>query len=103
MIYAVKLVGYITFSWSLPENHNALPLFFYDDEEFGNFRDFENFETKTDLKIELIQPIMDEINGIEMTEMKSINSISINDRPPTSQPCHFNYCSRYVLGRFGLK
>ena len=44
------------------------------------------------LRIELPPPIMDEINGIEMTE---IESISINGRPPPApQPCHFNYCPR---------
>ena len=44
------------------------------------------------LRIELPPPIMDEINGIEMTE---IESISINGRPqPPPQPCHFNYCPR---------
>ena len=68
------------------------PLFLYDDEEFQDFRDFENFETKPDSIIELPPPIMDEINGIEMTE---IESISINGRPPKApQPCHFNYCPR---------
>ena len=64
------------------------PLFLYDDEEFQDFRDFENFETKPDSIIELPPPIMDEINGIEMTE---IESISTNKRP---QPCHLNYCPR---------
>ena len=44
------------------------------------------------LRIELPPPIMDEIYGIEMTE---IESISINGRPPPApQPCHLNYCSR---------
>ena len=67
-----------------------LPLFLYDDEEFQDFRDFENFETKPDSRIELPPPIMDEINGIEMTEMESINSW----QPAPILPCSFNYCSR---------
>ena len=67
-----------------------MPLFLYDDEAFQDFRDFENFKTKDKLRIELPPPIMDEINGIEMTEMESINEW----QPAPILPCSFNYCSR---------
>ena len=68
------------------------PIFFDDDE------DTSSFGTKTDLITEIPPPIMDEIKGIEMTEMESINNLlpPINGiRPPAPEPCFENYCSRY--------
>ena len=56
----------------------------YDDENISPFG------TITDFEIEIKPPIMDEINGIEINEMESIESI--NGKRP--QPCYVNYCSK---------
>ena len=50
--------------------------------------DMSPFKTKTDSRIELPPPMMDEINGIEMNEMES------NKWTPVPEPCYVNYCSQ---------
>ena len=72
------------------------PIFFDDDEDHREIT--SSFGTKPDLITEIKPPIMDEIKGIEMTEMESINNLlpPINGiRPPAPEPCFEKYCSRY--------
>ena len=37
-------------------------------------------------------PMKDEILGIEVTEMESLNT-EVNSRPPISRPCYVDYCA----------
>ena len=65
------------------------PIFFDDGE------DTSSLGNKPDLITEIPPPIIDEIKGIEMTEMESIKGPINGIRPPAPQPCFENYCSRY--------
>ena len=67
--------------------YEKLPAIFFDDE------DIIPFETKTDTRIEISTPLVDEIFGIEMTEIESINTEINGIRPPAAKPCSVDYCS----------
>ena len=66
------------------------PAIFFDDA------DIIPFETtgKTGTRIEITTPLVDEILGIEMTEIESFDPDINGIRPPVPQPCSIGYCSQ---------
>ena len=57
------------------------PEFFFDDEDIIQ-----------EIIQEIATPMTDEILGIEVTEMESLNT-EVNSRPPVSRPCYVDYCA----------
>ena len=61
---------------------------------FFDVEDIVPFESKTGTRIEITTPLVDEILGIEMTEIESINTEINGIRPPAAKPCSIDYCSQ---------